>query len=883
MIRLIYTRLLAALMLVVAFTSCSDDMLIQSGTAPSGDNAFWAQYDFVLADDDDATTRVAYESANTSVFEEGDEIGVYAVDDKGNLVDEEPNSNVRYEVRRVTNLTNNETRQVLIPVDPNVRVKKNNSYRYVLYYPYNPNMTLTRMKSYTHTVAQDQGAEGAYEASDLLWAYYTPEEGELYTIEFDHAMAQIVIELGGIYVPTGNRESAVKLLNMPTQATGINLVQPLGEKFTYTAAFSSGTEDKDRMISTWLFEAGSTEDRLQYRACVPAHTIKVNGETPIVRVYFNSTDYKDYKINSDLELKPGYKYTFTLSKDGLTDIEVTDDDSWVLDVLDPETGEPVGLLCREYLRYQPQIAEGNYSTPDQTTGTKVIALTGGEKTVISSQAWVFYNLQSDGKTPELGSGKVLRFIYDIRENRNNVLDAIHFWPLPHTQPIDDTHQGLFTPEHGFKWIMNDTPAANKGYYGISSSEVDPNTLDDDEKEVNYYLHGGTVVWNEANGTISDFITPTIQVTNAKAKSNGHIAIGQDGEVTVNYSPIDPRTNQDEEGKKVGVIVPRNLIDNRLDENGSSVTTAYPLVKIGFNQFWMSKPFRGTSLTDGTPITCYNKKGNPDGSTINDRKPAKVNFSGGDKLGAGYLYPFAQNVMTKDGTSTNYDPYNDPTEMAGPQGTEWDGRTSTFRPAPIYNKGAVEDERFVTTPISGEYEYIMPTADEFDVMIRYFGYNFAAKLCTREIARMIGAQTSAYGGDRYTALMHGETYNQAAGFFTANISGFNLRAIGYYYHEETTGKSVGNSAALILKSQTSVSPNSVAYISFEPYDPWKQDPNIGFFYKERLNYGNYYTNYFAQVRLLMRFKNPTSGNTTIQTTRAGNKAKASRHVWLRLKP
>ena len=880
----IISKMMALVATAFVMSACSDEIM-PSGSTPDQGESFWSQYDFVLAND--VESRVAYTDIKHAEFEEGDAVGVYVVDENGNLVSEQP-TNVSYTVRDITNINTGVQRQVLQPTNPNTAVTKNPDYRYVLYYPYNPNMTLNRLKNYTHTVQQDQDSKEAFEASDLLWCYYTPPSSNTYVVTFDHAMAQLIIEIdeNDVYLSgEGNEPSGVYFINMPTSGSNINLLQPWSETFSYTTPQVTAPEaggEENPAIHAWRYGLGSS-GKLQFRALVPAHTIAAN--QPSVRIYTASGEYHDYKLGEEQQLKAGYNYSFSLNGEGDDmKIEVTDDDSWVLDVLDPETGEPVGLLCREYLRYQPQIAEGNYSTPDQTTGTKVItALTGGEKTAINSQAWVFYNLQSDGKTPELGSGKVLRFIYDIRENRNNVLDAIHFWPLPHTQPTKDTHQGLFTPEHGFKWIMNDTPAANKGYYGISSSEVDPNTLDDDEKEVNYYLHGGTVVWNEANGTISDFIKPTQQVTNAKAKSNGHIAIGQDGEVTVSYSPIDPRINQDEEGKKVGVIVPRNLIDNRLDENGRSVTTAYPLVKIGFNQFWISKPFRVTTFTDGTPITCYNTKGNPEGSTINDRKPAKVNFSGGDKLGAGYLYPFAQNVMTKDGTSTNYDPYNDPTEMAGPQGTEWDGRTSTFRPAPIYNKGAVEDERFVPTPISGEYEYIMPTADEFDVMIRYFGYNFAAKLCTREIARMIGAQTSAYGDDRYTALMRGETYNQAAGFFTANISGFNLRAIGYYNHQETTGTSVGNSAALILKSQTSVSPNSVAYISFEPYDPWKQDPNIGFFYKEVLNYGNYYTNYFAQVRLLMRFKNPTSGNTTIQTTRAGNKAKASRHVWLRLKP
>lgn len=329
-----------------------------------------------------------------------------------------------------------------------------------------------------------------------------------------------------------------------------------------------------------------------------------------------------------------------------------------------------------------------------------------------------------------------------------------------------------------------------------------------------------------------------------------------------------------------LIVPRNLIDTRLNADGVQETVAYPLVKIGFNQFWISKPFRATTLTDGTSIVCYNAKGDPDGATVAERKPAKVTFTGGDALGVGYLYPFAQNVTTKDGTTTNYDPYNDAAEMAGPQGTEWDDRKSTFRPAPIYNKAAVEDDRFVPAARSGEYEYVMPTADEFESMIDYFGYGFAAKLCTREIAKFAG---TGFAYDRYTALMRGETYHPTANSFTANISGFNLRAIGYYSHEVTNGSSLGMSAALILKSQSSVAPNSVAYISFEAYDPWKTDPNVGFFVKAYLN-GNFYTNYFAQVRLMMRFKHLTSGTSSVRAvTRTGAKTGRGRNVTLQLVP
>ena len=873
MIRNIYFRLITALLLASALTACEDEDIVQNNGNHAASNAFWAQYDFVLGENS-YMTRVSYEDDKVSLFEEGDEIGVYVVNDEGNLVSGETyNSNVRYVVRNATHLENNEQRQVLLPFNPNEAVTKNPAYHYVLYYPYDADMTLNRLKDYTHNVATDQGEAGAFEASDLLWCYYTPPAGstEAYEVAFDHAMAQIVVLLGGIYMPGENQASAVQLLNMSVQATDINMVQPGGTSFSYT---TSNTKVEE--IGAWWFEKGSTDDLLQYRACIPAQAIKAG--VPLVRIHFNSATYKDHKINTELQLKPGHTYTLTLSKEGITEIEINDDDSWVYDVRDPETRQPVGLLCREYLRYQPQIQENSYDTPDKTTGTVV----DDNKSAINSQAWVFYNLQADGKTPELSKGTVLRFIYDIHENRNNVLDAAHFWPLPHTQPGDQTHQGLFTPEHGFKWIQSKTPADNGNYYGISSSEVDESLLQDNEKETNYFMHGGTIYWDGQNNKISDF-TPLAKEnapTNEQAKMYGHIAINPETkEVKVSYSAISGTDySEDANGCRIGILTPRNLIDKR----GNSEPVSYPLTKIGYNQFWISKPFRATTLTDGTTLPCYNKQGNPNGNTLDERKPATVTFNTSDYIQKGYIFPFAKNVTTGDGSNTNYDPFNDPAEMAGPQGTEWDGRESSFRPAPLYNKLAVEDPNFVPKSTENEYEYLMPTADEFEAMIDYFGYGFAAKLCTREIARMVGAQTTAYGNDRYTALMRGETYHAAAGFFTANISGFNLHPTGYFSTNATDGTSVGNSAAIILKSQQNVSSTSVAYISFEPYSPWNSTPYSGFFYTAAYNYGNSYTSFFAQVRLFMRFKNPTAGGASITTSTrsvSGSAPAESRNVYI----
>ena len=882
MTRNIYFRLITALLLASALTACEDEDIVQNNGNHAASNAFWAQYDFVLGENS-YMTRVSYEDDKVSLFEEGDEVGVYVVNDEGNLVSGETyNSNVRYVVRNATHLENNEQRQVLLPFNPNEAVTKNPAYHYVLYYPYDADMTLNRLKDYTHNVATDQGEAGAFEASDLLWCYYTPPAGstEAYEVAFDHAMAQIVVLLGGIYMPGENQASAVQLLNMSVQATDINMVQPGGTSFSYT---TSNTKVEE--IGAWWFEKGSTDDLLQYRACIPAQAIGA-GE-PLVRIHFNSATYKDYKINTELQLKPGHTYTLTLSKEGITEIEINDDDSWVYDVLDPETGQPVGLLCREYLRYQPQNSETGKA--DAVTGTKVL---DGTKLAINSQAWVFYNLQADGKTPELSKGTVLRFIYDVRINNGELKaeQAPDIWPLPHTKSSGNA-QGLYTPEHGFKWIVSPTKAPNGEDYGISSSEIDETLLIGDlanAKEENYYMHGGTIIWNGTENKIEDFTPLTTGApTNAEAKANGHIAIdAQTGKATVSYATINYQSSHiDGDGKKIGVLIPRNLIDTRINRNGQERTNLYPLVKIGFNQFWISKSFRAITLTDGTTLPCYNKAGDPNGTTVSERKPAAVDFpvTQPTYLDMGYIYPFAQNVETDEGETTNYDPYNDPTEMAGPQGTEWDDRPCSYRPAPLYNKPAVEDKRFVPLATESHYEYLMPTVDEFSSMMTYFGYAYAAKLCTREVSRTTGDKQTAYS--MYTTLMRGET--RSSGTYPANISGFNLHPTGYYTNEDgMSGLSAASEgAALILKSQATVNPKSVAYITFQTYDPWSTT-NIPDFFEEENTFGNWqdpYTYFFAQVRLFMRFKNPTAGGTSVSyhTRSASPQQPESRNVYVPL--
>lgn len=309
--------------------SCSNDIAGTDDSLTQNDD-FWAQFDFVIGDA--ADTRVAYESDTRSLFEAGDEVGIYVVNNSGNIISGQP-TNVRYIVRNVTNLNDGTSKQVLLPANPNVSVGKNATYHYVLYYPYNPNMTIGALKNYTHTVDLEQNAAAesqydatctAFEHSDLLWCYYVPPTGVTSTFKvfFDHAMAQIVIKVKDVYVSDDlSKESGVYLLNMPIQANGVNLVQPLSETFSYAASvpvYDKTDPEKNDKIHAWKFGTDEEDGYTMFRAIVPAHTVALYQDEnntvkrPVVRVYTAENAYKDYNFGKDVQLDPGYTYTFTL-------------------------------------------------------------------------------------------------------------------------------------------------------------------------------------------------------------------------------------------------------------------------------------------------------------------------------------------------------------------------------------------------------------------------------------------------------------------------------------------------------------------------------------------------------------------------------------------
>ena len=155
---------------------------------------------------------------------------------------------------------------------------------------------------------------------------------------------------------------------------------------------------------------------------------------------------------------------------------MTDDDSWVLDVLDPQTGQPVGLLCREYLRWnQTDTKWDGFDDPTYPGGPD-----GPMR--VNSQAWVFYNLQPDGRTPDLSEGTVLRFVYDVRKNTfRGIADDEdgYAWPKPHNYAGHgaDKHFGMFWPTTVIrgKAMAHTGPAPRTGRNITCTARASPGT------------------------------------------------------------------------------------------------------------------------------------------------------------------------------------------------------------------------------------------------------------------------------------------------------------------------------------------------------------------------------------------------------------------------
>lgn len=789
---------------------------------------------FILADVS-YRTKVSYSSDGvSSYFQEGEKVGVFALDaDKKPLSGKKENACYTVHVEDKIDLRTNEYLRTLRYLTDGDNLGGGADY-YLFYYPYQPDMTYSKAVNLTLSVHENQNIRGAFTQSDFLWDITQPvanvefDDMEYVWVHMDHAMAHVVIEIDEDKIVG---ESTPVLLDVYRTAGSMNLLLDGTDNIRYQLA-DPGTD-----IESWHFGFSKSGAKM-FRIALPAfQTLKK--DTPLVS--FQGTDadgntvQKVSRLTASVDLLPGKTYYFKLTEKFIDPVRLTDDDSWVLDVIHPRTGKDVGLLCREYLRFQP--GRDNMTDYDIITGNLT---PDGKSKYINSQAWVFYKFKPGTRIPDLDEGVVMRFTYDIRNAVNGAYDAntANAWPDPHrTVTLDDGVQGLFATRHGHTWV-----------YG-PGNEYGQNSYDWTE----YHMHGGTVKWDGVRGVIEDFVLPvdpltgepSTGITNQMANDYGHIAIDEDGEAFVSYDPLIESSSIDSQGNYVGVLAPHCLIDRRENIHNEVEIRQYPLVKIGYNQFWMSKSLRAETLTDGTPLIPFNKPGVADAQDI-----VHSGYGGPDVpvLEPGYLLPIKKNY---DGQGSDFDPFNQMTKE----------EVEKHNISHLYNYTAAVSGKLMPASSDTRLYHVFPKKENVQKMVDYCGWRFAAKMMTDDV------RVTSRGDDYYTPeqlreiLAHGYI---TTGLYTANISGLNLKAHGIYNNNRSWTE-IGQACAMFVLPED-VGTDGLDILHFNTWNSWDVASFANLFgeggmYKDGTsNPAQCRSRVFAPVRFIIKFRGQADSTT-----------------------
>lgn len=752
---------------------------------------------FFILEDSGPMTRVTYAGDGIHAdFEKEDLVGCFALNEDLATAADGVNvkQNACYRVSVHTNVDSGEDRRFLAPMTAADDLPKD-AAGYMFYYPYDPDIeSLDDLKSYAHTVNSDQNDRDRYEASDLLWDICEPKgsgDDRYVEVDMDHAMAQIIVEVESSLIAD---KTVPTLLNVPLTVSPIDLVKPslddmtndMGEEGSYVLGHETGN------VEMWEF-GYATSGNLMFRAVIPANHSFDYGDVVIQLTDRSTGEPKKYKITTSIDFNPGKTYHLTLVKERVTHTpgEVGDDDTWVYDVLDPETMEPVGLLCREYVRYQPGVSAGGaeYVTGvgyDRSLGQAVTTLSPDTK-YVNSQAWVFYKMSTlQPSVPDLNTGQILQFLYDVRGNfdksfkwyrwdSNGDITGIDLdvytsfcWPEPHvnTRGSDGSAGGFFAPLHGHLWVSVYDPDNHSNYYGHSYqsdlevrnvTEYDGTPCPANRLFIENDMHGGIITWEKAVGdshfSIVDYSLPTNKtkgehkvITNQVAEDYGHIAIsGED--VFVSYE--DPS----KVGHKVALITPRYIVDRRIGKSRGVEERLYPIVKIGYNQFWMSQSLRASTLNDGSPIVNFNSEEAGRTTYVHDN----------DSEVPGFVY-------YSDATE-NYNPYfqMSPTER------------ENYKLSVLYNFASVTSSKILPLVMGGQNHYCyFANTQAVSNLYDYLGTYSQAKIMTRRARTRINNSFNDSPMSKKDAYVQGAYTTNTLGWHMANICGFDLRADGALY-------------------------------------------------------------------------------------------------------
>ncbi len=893
--RLNYIYIIIFNCLLFTAAGCTDEFEPEQ---PNDDILLPGEYKFILSNDI-PQSRVSYDDEIHSSFETGDRIGVFATNSE---------RQIQNDVFSARNMSSNELIQVLAPPKGNVTQEldteipdpssQNPPPNYFFYFPMNETWKLSNITGGTglsYSVEADQTTKENFQKSDFLWNYLTPDpDAKFQLVNMHHLMANIIVKIHKDSIdisddPTTGKPKGVTLHNMSLTAAGIYLARQISGEMKYLTNTNIKTDIK-------MYCQGTSGDYLIYRAAVPAWITKSADEPIFTATLFDRNGNPEevtYKLADNLTLKDGYYYTFTLRSATKPPIEdVGDDDSWVLDVYSPD-GTRIGLLCREYIYYCP--TDEYYNSYDDAnknwpSSNSVIITTDPGNTYhtkfgdvtfpfcVNSQGWVFYNLQDNGIYPELSKGRVLRMIYDLgcigglpgytkykldsninlSTSNGTYSNSVTSWPAPHTNTAG--LQGIFLMRHGHEWQTHNASGESSPYNpGITSLE--------------YYMHGAEIIWDPSTNRIAqfnmtDYEGNALAITNNEAYYNGHIAmpteksIGINGQTKpyVSYDPFD-ENGVDEAGALVCTTVPHFISNVQKD-----ATYTYPIVKIGFNKFWMSKSLRSKSPNRQTEEIQSFVRYNADGKVretifeaVGSDSPDKYpDYHGNVILPPGYVYPGGEGDTDVDdnGNKLQFDAWNSMTEEernVNPIGL-------------LYNSVVFKIGVLLPNDNDPTYDVSFITFDDIKNLRIYVGALFSAKLMSNSIRTQNGYST--YSESFHDAMCHNKLFHSGLQSFTPNISGLNLRPGGIIETNSNKPSQMGDQFAIFIDNGRNNHIDGFSIFSFYYYDGWGTKTLDNYF----LNHKFYNTfsdessasRLFAQVRCVYSYKNQS---TTVPVTKS----------------
>lgn len=846
-LKLNIAKLLFISVAVSATFSCKDDELTTPVTSTDYDNNF-----FIIKSNE--KSRVTHEDIFHSTFDDGDRVGVFVLDNNNNPVGDM--QNVEHVVFSSTSLTRPElgTYQSLKAVE-GAEIDRT-APAYMLYYPYDADMTLERAKSLAHTVMSDQSSHNNYEASDILWDIVERNGRSYVDVIMDHAMANVIVMLSKKDYPSG---ADVTVLDIPLSAKNINYLSDGCDNLKYDI-----TPQPVSDIKMWSFDENDTY--FYYRAAIPACQT-ISGGTKFLKVE-SSAGVKEYRIKNDaagLHLLPGRNYIFTAGTVQTPVIPEGEDDSWVLDVLDPITGEIVGLLCREYLYYAP--VNSNYhdanvyngTTPNSgyqflnsqslpglgsastngfftdspwrknlALGKELPGLSDDEPTflpeenaptpqstysqsynlddeikaiddyfVLNSQAWVFYKLKKNGK-PDLSKGKIMRVTYDFEPagaGLGNFTPRIFISNRYTVIGASSDGKGVIWPApHQNRISHTGLFIAKHGrdYIPYGSAGVSSEQYRPDAV-IDMYIHGAEIWWDFEYNRIS-YVTPPSEM-------KGRTIPTFEAEANCHISiprKADGSIDFDNVDVSYTPILNGGIYDS--ESNAVGILEQHFIVDTRLDDQGQPRTIKYPIVKIGSnqfwmarSLRCFALNNGTSLQCYNDVNPDPD----GKPLFKIEINANGKPEMTAPGFLF----------PGGEDYTDIDGSKVNFAPANYMNAQQVLDLKIgllynweavhsgFLTPRSSEFgeTYKIPKLDDLKRLYVYLGPNFTSKIFTD--------QTRIYNGDEpindvKTALEHGRTLNM--GSYCANITGLNLKAYGYY--APWNSKYAGMELGMYLRSE-----------------------------------------------------------------------------------